>query len=254
VFRVARAAAVVLVLGVGAYRIGESLLAPDMLLIDRVVVRGNERLTKSDVLALLGGLRGQNILRANLDDARRALMTCPWVADAVLRKRLPGTVDVAIVERRPIGIARLARGQLFLVDDEGTVIDEFGPKYSGFDLPIIDGLGASADRHVDRQRANLAARVLTSLGTRPDLAGRVSQIDVGDANDAVVLLDTDGTLLRLGDRDFRARLEGYLDLAPALRERVAPIDYVDLRYGNYVFVGTAGKGPDARPERAAGRQ
>lgn len=247
--RVARAAVVGLVLVAGAHRLGKTLTSSDMLPIDRINVRGTERLTTSEVLALLDGLRGRNILRADLDAARRQLLTCPWVADAVLRKRLPGTVEVGIVERRPIGIARLAGGHLFLVDDEGTVIDAFGPKYAGFDLPIIDGLTGAAGGQIDPRRADLAARVLASLGTRPDLARRVSQIDVSDASDAVVLLDTDSALLRLGDRDFRERLESYLDLASALRERVAPIDYVDLRYGNYVYVGTAGRGPDARARR-----
>jgi hypothetical protein len=31
-------------------------------------------------------------------------------------------------------------------------------------------------------------------------------------------------------------LQQYLDLAPALRERVAAIDYVDLRFGERMYV------------------
>lgn len=208
--------------------------------IDRITVTGTQRLARSDVLALLGDLRGQSILRADLDAARRRLLATPWVADAVLHRRLPASVDVAITERRPMCIGRLG-GRLLLVDDGGTVIDEYGPKYGEFDLPLIDGLAVHGRTQIDPQRIELAARVLASLAGRPDVARRVSQIDVSDATDAVVLLDTDGALLRLGDRDFRQRLEDYLDLAPTLRERVPSIDYVDLRYGSQVFVGTGGK-------------
>ena len=37
-------------------------------------------------------------------------------------------------------------------------------------------------------------------------------------------------------RKFLARLQGYLDLAPTLRERVADIDYVDLRFDDRIYV------------------
>ena len=57
---------------------------------------------------------------------------------------------------------------------------------------------------------------------------RLSQIDVRDARDAVVLLDGDTVMLRLGDRDFAARLQDYLDVATALEDRVTAIDYGGL--------------------------
>jgi cell division septal protein FtsQ len=63
----------------------------------------------------------------------------------------------------------------------------------------------------------------------------------------VVLLDGDTVMLRLGDRDFAARLQGYLDVAPALKERVAAIDTVDLRFGERMYVrplGGDGGGPE----------
>jgi cell division septal protein FtsQ len=43
-------------------------------------------------------------------------------------------------------------------------------------------------------------------------------------------------MLRLGDDAFVDRIQDYLDVAPALRERVAQIDYVDLRFGERVYV------------------
>ena len=64
----------------------------------------------------------------------------------------------------------------------------------------------------------------------------MSQIDVGDLHDAVVILDGDPALLRLGDTDFVARLQQYIDLAPALRERLTAIDYVDLRFDERLYV------------------
>jgi cell division protein FtsQ len=234
-----------------AFRVAAMMANAHMLTIDQITVRGTERLSTPEAMSLLRDLRGQNILRANLDVARQRLLESPWVGDAVLRKRLPSSIDVAIVERRAIGVGRLG-AKLFLIDDRGGVIDGYGPKYADLDLPVVDGLMPPGARRVDESRARLAGRLMAALAVRPEVARRVSQIDVSDGSDAVVLLDTDDARLRLGDRDFLARLEAYFDLAPHVRERVASIDYVDLRYGNRVFVGTSGAdkpGGTGRPGR-----
>ena len=90
----------------------------------------------------------------------------------------------------------------------GTLIDEFGPQYAEFDLPIIDGLVRSPSTgqpSIDEARAELAARVIEALAARKDIAQRISQIDVRDAHDAVVLLQDDPALLHLGDDKFLER-------------------------------------------------
>jgi cell division septal protein FtsQ len=92
---------------------------------------------------------------------------------------------------------------------------------------------------VDETRAALAARLLSSVAPYPDLARRISQIDVRDAHDAVVMLEGDGALIHVGDERFAERLQAYLELAPTLRARVPEIDYVDLRFDERVYVRPA---------------
>ena len=234
----ARGTVVVAIALYGIYRGVALALAADALTVSRITVSGNVRMSKGEVLSLMDGLRGQSMVTINLEGWRQRLMTSPWVADAAMRRLLPGTIAVVISERRPMGIARLGN-DLYLIDQRGTIIDEFGPNYAEFDLPIIDGL-ASAPHDgaplVDEVRADLAARLLASLQARPDLAKRVSQVDVSDARDGVVILEGDTALVRLGEDQFVERLQSYVDLAPALRERVEEIDYVDLRFDERVYV------------------
>ncbi len=224
------------------YRAFDLVVTASPLQVSRIDVQGNVRLSSGEVQALTDGLRGTSILLVDLDFYRAKLLESPWVADVALRRVLPGTVELFISERRPIGLCRLG-DDLFLIDREGTVIDEFGPKYVEFDLPIIDGLVRAPDAArptIDPARADLAARVIESLAPRRDLATRISQIDVREVRDAVVLLDDDPALLHLGDERFLERLQAYLDLSPALRERVPEIDYVDLRFEERVYVRPAG--------------
>jgi cell division protein FtsQ len=184
------------------------------------------------------------------------LLASPWVADAAIRRVLPGTVNVVISERQPMGIGRI-NDDLYLIDDRGGIIDQFGPNYAEFDLPVIDGLAAAPRDNgplIDEARAALAARVLTALQTKPSLGRRVSEIDVSDVHDAVLILKGDTALVRVGSDQFAERLQSYVDLAPTLRERVASIDYVDLRFDERVYVRpTQGRAGPLGPAKSATR-
>jgi cell division protein FtsQ len=248
-----RAAIALTVVGLALYaghRAIAVVTALEVFHVDRINVRGNHRLSKGEVLAMLQSLHGRSVLSVDLDEWRQALLGSPWIADASLRRTLPSTVDVVILERAPLGIGRI-KGLLYLVDDRGSVIDEYGPNYADLDLPIIDGLTghansdaassgapAAAHEHLDVYRAMLARRLLDALRAR-NMSAQISQIDVSDSRNAVVLLDGDPTLLRLGNERFVERLQSYHELAAALRERVPAIDYVDLRFDERVYVRPA---------------
>jgi cell division protein FtsQ len=250
--KLARIVAGCAVLVAALYLATDRVLSAESLTISKITVSGNSRMSRGEVVALLEGLRGQNMLMVDLENWRRKLLDSPWVADAAMRRVFPGTLAVAISERQPLGIGRV-NDTLYLIDRRGTVIDEYGPNYAEFDLPIIDGLaahGAADGMLIDEARAALAGRLLSELARRPDLARRVSQIDVTDERDAVLILKNDTTLVRVGDENFVDRLQSYLDLAPALRDRIPDIDYVDLRFDERVYVRPAGR--DSKAQKGTG--
>ena len=231
------------------YRATRLVLAAEAFTITQITVSGNDRISRGEVLALLDDLRGAHMLTTDLDEWRRKLLDSPWVADAAIRRVFPGTVSVVIAEREPLAIGRIRDG-LYLIDRRGTIIDEFGPNYTGLDLPIVDGLAAApggSGTLVDEQRAALASRMLADIQARPDVARQISQIDVSDARDVVVILEGDPARIRLGDNSFQERLQSYFDLAHALRERVPEIDYVDLRFDERIYVRPV-NGPRRRAE------
>ncbi len=221
---------------------GRTLMARiGMLQVDRISVHGNERLSKGEVEGILNGLRGQSLFWTDLDVWRNRLMASPWVRDAALRRSLPSTVDVAISERTPVGVSRVGE-TMYLVDERGILIDQYGPQYSDLDLPIIDGLAmpSSDGSAADTARAELAARIIAAIHAKPDLAKKLSQIDVSDLHNASVILSGDAAVIYLGDDLFLQRLQQYVELAPALRERVPSIDYVDLRFDDRIYVRPTG--------------
>ena len=239
--RAVRYGLVAVALAYGAYRGAGIVAQAHVLEIDRIVVHGNANMTSDEVLAVLGGLRGQSLLWTDLHPWRHRLLSSSWVLDADLRRSLPSTIEVVVAERQPSGIGRF-NGRLYLVDDRGVVIDEYGPQYAKFDLPVIDGLRQpSAAGATDATRMELATRLIGSLAPRPEIARRLSQIDVRDAHNAAVILSGDPAVIQLGEEEFLRRLQSYLEVAQALRDRVSDIDYVDLRFDSRVYVRPAGK-------------
>ena len=213
-----------------------------------IAVTGNARLRTGEVTALLEGLSGEPLLSVDLARWRERLLASPWVADAHLRRRLPATILVNIAERAPIGIARVGSG-LYLMDEQGVVIDEYGPQYGDLDLPLVNGLGDVRDGlAADRARVDLAARLIESLRASPALAQRLSEVNVADEHDAAVMLTGHRALLHVGADRFVPRLVAYTDMSAALRQRVKEIDSVDLRFEGRMFVRPAG---DTRPAGGA---
>ena len=226
----------------------DGLRHADFLRIDRITVEGNRRLSSGEVAGLVEVLRGENLLVADLEAGRAGLLASGWIREAALRRVLPSAVHVTVEEREPIGLSRFG-SSLYLVDVTGHVIDEFGPRFSDLDLPIIDGLsarGGEGGSAVDMRGAALVARLMAEMSADRELAARISQVDVANPHDAVVLLNGDPVRVHLGAERFVARLRTYLEIVPALRQAVPDIDYVDVRFGERVYVLPADAAAAAR--------
>jgi cell division protein FtsQ len=82
------------------------------------------------------------MLAADLPAIRARLLQLPWVADASVGRRLPDTLSIAIVERRPVALWQ-HRQRFALIDIEGQVLPT--PKLARFSaLPVVVGAGANA--------------------------------------------------------------------------------------------------------------
>jgi len=151
-----------------------------------ITVEGRETTDRETILAALGVGLGTPILAANPTRAKEQLEALPWVRTAVIERRLPDTLYVRLVERKPLALWQHG-GKLDLIDREGAVIpvarlDRFAK------LPMVVGEGA----------ASHAAELLEMLASEPDLAARVT------------------AAIRVGDRRWNLRIENTIDvLLPA---------------------------------------
>jgi cell division protein FtsQ len=89
-------------------------------------------------------------------EIRRRLLAFGWVKDARVSRRLPDTLVIDIVERKPAALWQ-NQGELALIDNEGVVLDHV-PVDKMPDLPLLIGPGANAQ---EQQLSRLMAAVPT---------------------------------------------------------------------------------------------
>jgi cell division protein FtsQ len=91
------------------------------LVVTDVKVEGRETTDRETILAALGAGPGTPILAMSPRRAKEQLETLPWVRSAVVERRLPDTVYVRLVERKPLALWQHS-GKLELIDHDGGVI------------------------------------------------------------------------------------------------------------------------------------
>lgn len=233
----------------GAWVMGNayaSVMASERLKVGRVEVRGSRFLSEGEVRELIGPAVGENILALDIDGLTSRLRASPWVAHAMVARTLPDTLRVEIQERVPLALAEVER--LYLMDGEGTLIDIYGPRTAGFDLPIVRGLrgiGGAARR----ERAERAGALLHDLG---ELAAEVSEVAVDRSGDLRVVLRGPGEVLRMGAPPYRKKLVRFLALRKELAERCPGAQSFDLRFRDRIYVegpppASAAEGPSEAP-------
>ena len=195
--------------------------------VQRISVAGLKHVGENEVLAKAGFEVGTNVFRVRLDRIRERVEELPWVRHALVERVLPDKIIIKIVEREPIGLARI-KGEVFQFDIDAKILDPDSARASSF--PILDGL------HLDDHKGNLEKvdvyrRVVEDLGQTT-----LSEIHINDPREVTVVSASDPLLVNLGTADFRSRWIKYLQLKPQIQRQYPQAVRVDLRFRNQVIV------------------
>jgi len=202
--------------------------------IDRIFVEGNERLSEGEILELIEVHGATNILTLDLDETKRKLLRSAWVRDVELKRMLPATLTLQIVERTPVAVAALS--ELYLLAEDGTILDQLPPFYDMEKLVLVRGL-RDEDGGVSADRAALAGRMAEALIADERLALLVSELDVTEGADSTTLRLRESPLaLLVSERTMVSRLSEVVPLLAGIAERLPRVQVLDLRFQNRVYV------------------
>ncbi|MET0370342.1 MAG: cell division protein FtsQ/DivIB [Sphingobium sp.] len=131
--------------------------------VEKVEVRGVERMDEMAVYNVALGQVDRSMLSLDLDHVRGEMLRLGWVKDARISRRLPDTLVVDIVEREPVAIWQNG-GRLALIDVHGVVLQGVSADAIP-DLPLVVGPNAN------RQTAGLGRLMENTPALKPLLAG-----------------------------------------------------------------------------------
>ncbi len=197
-------------------------------------VAGTSRLAPDAVRDTVSAHLGENIFDLDLDRVASDASAHPWIREVRVKRILPSTLRLEVVERNPAAQARVDGGGA-VVDETGRVLGRSGPGVA-FDLPVLTGL----DGIDDAARAERVARGVATLDAlrraAPRWAENLSEVDLSRPDRTEVVSSADAPRLLL-DVDRPARnLERWLALRPSLERRMGPFRTVDLRWDGRIVV------------------
>jgi cell division protein FtsQ len=194
--------------------------------IENVEVVGRDQTDPKALLAAAGLKRGDPILAFNPQVARQRIEGLSWVATAAVERRLPDTVAITIVERKPIALWQ-HNDKFALIDADG---DNLGPvaNESASTLPLI--VGGDAPSH--------ASTLLSMLAAHPDLAKRVQASSWIGSRRWDLKMDN-GVLVKLPEDGVAEALQQLADAEASSRILERDVAIVDLRLGGKMIVRLA---------------
>ena len=129
--------------------------------VEEILVVGRNETSRRALLDAVRLARGAPIMAFDPEDAKRRIEALPWVRLATVKRMLPDTVLLGVVEREAIALWQ-HKGHFALIDHEGTVIEDRGFERFGRLLVVV---GKDAPVH--------AAALLGMLATQPNLLAQV---------------------------------------------------------------------------------
>jgi cell division protein FtsQ len=213
------------------------------LAIAHVVVEGRVKTPEPLLNAAIGASPGEPILTFGLDAARARIESINWVQSAIVERRLPDTIVVKLVERRPFAVWQ-HEGKFRLIDRDGQVVTDSDVASFAGQVPLVVGAGAPA----------AAAALLDALAQQPGIEARViAAVRVGERRWNLRLASGTDVLLPEGAETQALAKLAELQATHAILDR--PLQAIDLRLPDrFVFRPLAApaaepKDPPAAPPR-----
>jgi cell division protein FtsQ len=208
--------------------------------VENVEVVGRSQTEPKALLAAAGLSRGDPILAFSPTEARRRIENLPWVQSAAVERRLPDTIAITIVERKPMALWQ-HNEKISLIDASGVVLGAVAIE-SAPNLPLI--VGGDAPAH--------ASELLQLLAAYPEIGKRVQASSWIGSRRWDLKLDN-GVDVRLPESGVAEAMKQLAEAEASSRLLERDVAAVDLRLSGKMIVRLAHElPPPAKPKPQQG--
>jgi cell division protein FtsQ len=220
------------VLVASAASVARHFATSDELAVREILVEGTTRTTPDAVRTVLRPFLGRNLVDLGLDEVAKTATRNPWVKEATVKRILPETLRVSVIERTP-GALALLRGLVYVVDDGGFVMGPAGPDFP-YDLPLLVGLDGYQGKDCEAVLARGVALLMQLNGAFPAWTRGISEVDLSRPDRVVVTRMEGGPQVLLDPERIDRNLGAYLALQSTIARKVGETARVDLRWSQRI--------------------
>jgi cell division protein FtsQ len=197
------------------------------------VITGLQHASRARVLHVFENDFGMSIFQIPIDERRRKLLAVDWVEQASVSRVWPNRLVVRIWERKPVAFVNLTpegsrsqNSRLALIDAYGVILDR--PERLDFSSPILRGVYEHQSEADRQERIRHYVRLMNELGP---LAKQISEVDVSEPGNLKVSIEVEkhAVDLEMGNRNFKRRLQDFLEHYDEIRKRSGRATSFDLR-------------------------
>jgi len=205
---------------------------------------GLAQVSRAEMLPVFGEDIGRNVFFVPLAERRKQLEEIPWIEHATVMRLLPDQIRISVTERKPIAFVREG-SQVALIDSNGVVLTEPPAMMAQhhYSFPVVTGIDSRDPLATRRAKMDVYQHLVGELDAGGQhLSDQLSEIDLGDPEDARVLMPEQGTdiLAHFGEDHFLERYQRYKAHIGEWRQQYPKLAEVDLRYDQQVVLQMAG--------------
>ena len=210
----------------------------DGFLVKEIIVQGNCRSSRQEVVKALGLAPRQLIFTFNLKEVQNRVSALPFVRETRIHRRWPDRLEILVKERQPKALFYL--DELYLVDQEGRLIAP-APKNEMLDFPLISGASMAQWQNQPEVWSRLLKKALALLSIWEkkgrEWPEKIAQIGLDEVCGVTVFTTDKVWELQLGLEGFDERLKRWRQVLEALGEKAMAVKYFDCAGTGTVVAG-----------------
>lgn len=203
-----------------------SIYQSDLFRITTVTVEGNDRLSDESVRAAASIPEDETLLRLSTLETEERIKRDPWVSDATVSRRFPGTVIIDVEERVPVAMLDVGDSSFLLLDASGYILARQTPDETVTALVIRDVGDVETTPGVRPSSEPLKNALEVWNGLSPQMREMVRAISAPSVGETALITE-DGVEVFVGSSVDIARKE---EIArEIMTEHAGSVVYINVR-------------------------
>lgn len=205
-----------------------------------LIIDGCKLTSEEEIKQTLNIHIGDPILDFSIQDAQKRLNHLTFVDYTIIKRQLPDTLIVHVIERSPFAVWQ-HQGKFKLIDKKGNIVNDQGMQgkdgQAFLKLPLVVGIGANTT----------AAELIDLLSVYPDVKNRmVAAVRIG--NRRWNLNMKNGTIILLPENQEIAAIQRLVQYQKQLQLLDRPLKHIDLRLPDRLIILTDKKVDTPHPD------